>query len=159
MENIHNFGKNVKSLPLYTSLFAKTVKNSDQFIDQITDPDHKFYGAARDVAREILNRTEGGKWAWLSARLDDIGAEVEKDVSKKIQIWKWKSILGNGKMPLYCPAATIKWLFERMVSEYKNLFDKKRKNYLDLGRMDKLVRLEALNKLQENEVFDWEMAA
>ena len=155
MENIHNFGKNVKSLPLYTSLFAKTVKNSDQFIDQITDPDHKFYGAARDVAREILNRTEGGKWRSLAERLDDFAGIAEQDVAKKVQKWKIRAILSTGRMPLCDPQSTIKWLFERMVSEYKNLFDKKRKNFLDLRKVDKILKLEALSKL---ELSLWEVA-
>ena len=150
---------NYKSLPLYASLFAKKVKTSDEFIDQITNPEHPFFGAARDVAREILNRTEGGKWRSLAERLDDIGAETEKEVAKKIQKWYWKSVLGNGKMPMDSPQSTIKWLFERMVNEYKNLFDKKRANYLDLSRADKFIRLQALNKLQENEVLEWEVAA
>lgn len=147
------------SLPLYTKLFAKKVQTSDQFIDQITDPQHPFYWAARDIAREILSRAEGGKWAWLANRLDDIGAETEKEVAKKIQKWRWKAILSSGKMPMDSPQSTIKWLFERMVSEYKNLFDKKRANYLDLSRADKLIRLQALNKLKENEVLEWEVAA
>ena len=151
------------SLPLYTQLFAKTVKSSDEFINQITRPEHPFYGAARDIAKEILSRTEGGKWKWLAARLDDIGAETEKEVAKKIQKWYWKSVLGNGKMPMDSPQSTIKWLFERMVSEYKSLFDKKRANYLDLQKADKILKLEALNKLQENlqenEVLEWEVAA
>jgi len=136
------------SLPLYTQLFAKTVKSSDEFINQITRPEHPFFGAARDIAREILSRAEGGKWAWLANRLDDIGAETEKEVAKKIQKWRWKAILSSGKMPMDSPQNTIKWLFERMVSEYKNLFDKKRANYLDLQKADKILKLEALNKLE-----------
>ena len=148
MQNIHYLRGNVKSLPLYTSLFAKTVKSSDEFIDQITDPNHQFYGAARDIAREILSRAEGGRWSWLARRLDDIGTEVERAVAKKVQGWKFRSLLGCSKMPMDTPAATIKWLFERMVSEYKNLFDKNRANFLDLGRADKLVKLQVLNKLE-----------
>ena len=147
---------NYYSLPLYTLLFAKTVKNSDQFIDQVTDPDHKFYLAARDVAREILSRTEGGKWKWLAERLDDFAGIAEQDVAKKVQKWKIRAILSTGRMPLCDPQSTIKWLFERMVSEYKNLFDKKRKNFLDLRKVDKILKLEALSKL---ELSLWEVAA
>ena len=146
MENIHNFGKNVKSLPLYTELFAKKVKSSDQFVDQITDPSHPFYTAARDIGREILSKTEN--WGWLAERVDDFAAEVEKEVAKKVQKWKMRAILSNGRMPLYDPKSTIKWLFERMINEYKNLFDPNRANFLDLRKADKLVRLQALNKME-----------
>jgi len=139
-----------KSLPLYTLLFAKTVKSSDEFINQITDPNHLFYAAARDIAREILSRTEGGRYNWLAERIDDIAKLVEVDVSKKIQKWWFKAILSNGKMPLCDPESTIKWLFKRMLSEYKNLFDRKRKNFLDLNKADWLLKLEALNKMQAN---------
>ncbi len=135
-----------KSLQIYVSLFAKTVKSSDEFIDQITNQEHPFFGAARDVAREILSKTEN--WKWLADRIDDFAAEVEKEVAKKVQKWKIRAILSTGKMPLCSPQKTIKWLFERMLNEYKNLFDRNRKNYLDLKKADKLVRLETLNKLQ-----------
>lgn len=157
MENIHNFCKNVKSLPLYTKLFSKKFKTSDEFIDQITDPEHQFFGAARDVAKEILSRAEGGQWKWLSYRIDDIGGIVEQDVSKKIQKWRFKAILGNGKMPMDTPAATIKWLFERMLSEYKNIFEEKRANFLDLRKADKILKLETLNQLQTS--LEWEEMA
>ncbi len=134
------------SLSLYIKLFAKTVKNSDQFIDQITDPNHQFYGAARDIAREILSKTEN--WKWLADRIDDFALDVENDVAKKVQKWKMRAILSNGRMPLYDPKSTIKWLFERMINEYKNLFDPNRANFLDLRKADKLVRLQALNKME-----------
>ena len=146
MENIHHFGKNVKSLPLYVKLFSKKVQTSDQFIDQITDPQHPFYGAARDVAREILNKTEN--WRWLSERIDDFAGEVEKGVAKKVQKWKMRAILSTGKMPLCNPQSTIKWLFERMINEYKNLFDQNRINFIDIKKIDNLIKMEALNKLQ-----------
>ena len=136
------------SLPLYTKLFAKTVQTSDEFVNQITRPEHQFYGAARDIAREILSKTEGGKWKYIASRIDDIGVIVERATARKIQKWYWKAVLGNGKMPLDSPQSTIKWLFERMVSEYKNLFDPNRKNYLDLKRADKILKFEALNKLE-----------
>ena len=138
MENIHNFGKNVKSLNLYIELFAKKVQTSDQFVDQITDPNHQFYGAARDIAKEILSKTEN--WRWLSEQLDDFAAIVEQDVARKVQKWKMRAILSTGKMPLCSPKNTIKWLFERMISEYKNLFDKKRRNYLDLKKWDMILK-------------------
>ena len=157
MENIQNLGKNVKSLHLYTSLFAKKVQTSDEFIDQIINPEHPFYGAARDIAREILSKTEN--WRWLADRIDDFAAEVEKEVAKKTQKWKMRAILSTSKMPLSSPKNTIKWLFERMINEYKNLFDPNRKNYLNISKVDKLIRIEALNKLQENEVWEWEVAA
>jgi len=134
-----------KSLQIYVSLFAKKVKSSDEFIDQITNLEHPFFGAARDVAREILSKTEN--WKWLADRIDDFAAEVEKDVAKKVQKWKMRAILSTGKMPLCDPQSTIKWLFERMVNEYKNLFNQNRKNFLDIKRADKLVRLQALNKM------------
>ena len=152
MERILQNDKNVKSLPLYTELFAQKVESSDEFIDQITDPQHPFYGACRDVAREILSKTEGGKWRWLAERIDDFGGEVEETVARKVQKWKMRAILSTGKMPLCDPQSTIKWLFERMISEYKNLFDRKRKNYLDLSRADNILRLEVLDKLELGEV-------
>ena len=152
------------SLPLYVQLFAKKVKSSDEFIDQITDHHHPFYGASRDVAREILSKTEGGKWRWLAERLDDVGSLVEKEVARKVQKWKIRAILSTGRMPLCDPQSTIKWLFIRMVNEYKNLLDPNRANYLDLRKIDKFIRLEVLNKIQESqesevEVLELEEAA
>lgn len=126
------------SLHLYIQLFAKKMQTSDQFIDQITDPNHQFYGAARDIAREILSKTEN--WKWLSERIDDFAVIVEQDVAKKVQKWKMRAILANGKMPLCDPMSTIKWLFERMINEYKNLFDPKRKNYLDIQKADIILK-------------------
>ena len=152
MQRILENRENVKSLPLYVQLFTRKVKSSDEFIDQITNPEHPFYGAARDVAREILCKTEN--WKWLANRIDDFGNEAERAVAKKVQRWKFRSLLGCNKMPLCDPQSTIKWLFERMVNEYKNLFDPNRANYLDLQKMDKLVRLEALQTGLE-----WEAAA
>jgi len=138
---------NYKSLHLYVQLFSKTVKSSDEFIDQITNPEHLFYSSARDVSREILAKTEN--WKWLSERLDDFAAEVERDVAKKVQRWKLRAILTTGKMPLCNPHKTIKWLFERMTNEYKNIFDLNRKNYLDLRKVDKLLQIETLKKIEE----------
>ena len=127
--------QNVKSLDLYTQLFAQKVETSDQFVDQLIDPNHAFYAAARDVAREILSKIQN--WSWLAARLDDFAIEVEKDVTKKIQKWKFRSILGCSKMPLCDAQSAIKWLFERMINEYKNLFDPSRKNFLDIKKVIK----------------------
>lgn len=149
MQIIHKHTQNVKLLNLYVELFGKKVETSDQFIDQIIDPNHPFYGAARDVAREILSKTEN--WSWLAARLDDFGSEVEKDVAKKIQKWKFRSLLGCNKMPLCNPKSTIKWLFERMINEYKNLFDPNRKNFLDIGKSDKMIKILAWEKMQDQD--------
>ena len=144
MERILQNDKNVKSLPLYTELFAQKVESSDEFIDQITDPQHPFYGACRDVAREILSKTEN--WRWLSERIDDFAGIVEQDVAKKVQKWKMRAILSTGKMPLCDLQSTIKWLFERMINEYKNLFDQNRRNFIDIKKIDNLIKLQAVEE-------------
>ena len=151
MKRIIQFNtQNVKSLDLYIQLFAQKVETSDQFIDQIVDPNHTFYAAARDVAREILSKTQN--WNWLAIRLDDVASEVEKNVAKEIQKWKFRSILGCNKMPLCNPQTTIKWLFERMINEYKNLFDPNRKNFLNIKKSDKIIKILAWEKMQDQDM-------
>jgi len=127
---------------LYVSLFLKKYQSSDQFIDKLINPNHIFYGASREFAAEILKKED--EWKWLGNRIDDIGYDVEKMVSKKIQRWKFRAVLGTGKMPMCDLQTTATWLMNRMVNEYKNLFDKKTKNYLDIKKSDDLIKIKAL---------------
>jgi hypothetical protein len=140
-------GIKMHSTELYILLFAKKVNTPDQFLDQIIDPHHQFYSAARDIAKEIMKKEDS--WKWLEGRLDDVAGEAEKTVAKKVQKWKFKSLLGTGKMPMNSTENTIKWLFQRMTNEYKNLFNPKRKNFLNIKKIDKIIQAEAWNKIYE----------
>ncbi|WP_294967045.1 hypothetical protein [Sulfurimonas sp.] len=132
---------------LYVSLFAKKVETPEEFINQITDANHLFYAAAREYVAEILSRDTS--WQWLSYRVDDFGNEVEKIVAKKVQKWLFRAILQVGKMPICNVESTIKWLFNRMISEYKNLFDERSRNYLNIAKSDNELKLQVLKKMEE----------
>ncbi|HIP14684.1 MAG TPA: hypothetical protein EYG74_04275 [Sulfurimonas autotrophica] len=134
---------------LYVELFVKKVSTPEEFLDQIINHEHPFYGAAREYAVKIMSRDQS--WRWLSYRLDDFGEEAEKIVSKKIQRWKFKAILGVGKMPICDTKSTIKWLFNRMVSEYKNLFDIRSRNFIDVAKSDNELKIRAISKMGYHE--------
>jgi hypothetical protein len=131
---------------LYVPLFVLKVDTPEEFANQLSDPEHPFYGASREYAREILSRD--ASWNWLANRIDDFGNEVEKNVAKKVQKWLFRAVLGNGKMPICNTESTVKWLFNRMISEYKNLFDKRSRNFLDIAKSDNELKMQALAKMK-----------
>jgi len=135
---------------LYVSLFSLKVNTPEEFLDKIIDSEHPFYRATREYAVEVMSRDQS--WKWLANRIDDFGSEVEKIVSKKIQRWKFRALLGSGKMPMCDVESTITWLFNRMVSEHKNiLFDKNSAHFLDIEKMDNKLKIDTLQKMQRND--------
>ena len=129
---------------LYACLFAKKEKNSISLINNISNnSSHHFWGACRDFAREIL--TKSNSWRWLGNRIDDFATLAQENMQKKLQNWLFKAILKSSKMPISDLKSTILWLLDRFVSELKNLFDFRSKNFIDIIRIDNIILCYAID--------------
>lgn len=114
---------------LFQKLFAKKWKDPMALVKDIAnDIDHIFWGCARDFAKEILSKTP--HWYWVVYYIDDYAPLVEDN----IQLKKWIKWAEEGKGSLNChltdTQTLIRWLLDRYVNQFKNLFDVRYKNHI-----------------------------
>jgi hypothetical protein len=134
----------MKTKQLYIKLLAQKEKNSIEFINKISlNSNHHFWGAARDFSKEILSANLS--WKWLSYRIDDFASIAQRIMQEKLQPWLFKAQLECGKMKINNIYNTISWLLDRFVSELKNLFDPRTKNYINIIKIDQTLLQNAQN--------------
>ena len=120
---------------IYVELISLHYSKVDDFLNELfADKNHFFWGACRDIAREILINGPNS-WQWLGYRIDDFGVFVESNMQKKLPKWLFKAQLGVGGLAKKIDSieGTISWLFDRYINEMKNLFDERYKNYIDIS--------------------------
>ena len=119
---------------LYCELFENKETDSVHFLYAVlSNLEHHFWGACRDVAREVLSCQNNYKW--LSFRVDDFAMFVEGNICKKLPKWIFRANLGIGGLAKHINevSATVSWLMDRYINEMKNLFDERYKNYIDVS--------------------------
>jgi len=109
------------------------LKNNDvlHFLDDIsTDKDHIFWDYTIDLASETIENFNF-----------DVAGIAKEVMRKKIQKWKFLALLDKGSLStvIYNYEATINWLFNRYISEYRNLFDKRSKNHLNIHNINQNI--------------------
>lgn len=124
---------------LYPKLFAKKWKEPVAFLKDVAlKEEHPFWGsggAGREFAREIL-RTDS-RWKWLGNRVDDFACLIEEKMRMKLNKWIFKALLDVGGLSnkLCSTEQATEWLMDRYVSELKNLFDNRYKNYIKIDEI------------------------
>ena len=126
-------------LKIYCKLSAKEYRSTDEIIKDIRKND-SFFILAKDYAEKLLKRT--ANWSWLTnGVLDDLHPEAVRMMQKKVVKWDWDAKYEKGSMSKSISSTykLCKWLFVRYVSELKNLFDERSKNYIDIKKVQRTL--------------------
>ncbi len=136
---------NYTTKQLYVKLFSKKYDNPEDFFNAISsDQEHHFWGAAREVAKEILSRKAGesDSWSLVCEHLDIFANCAQDHMQPRLQLWLFRAQLGVNALSTHlCNVeASCSWLFDRFLSEVKNATDPNRKNYISRGYLHTLLR-------------------
>jgi len=117
-------------MSMYIGLYNNKYGTIEELLEEITgNEEHQFWGACRDIAKQKLHNT---CWRDASEKIDDRAFEVTQYMCNQIIVWIEKAKSGTGSLSRHLDdlATTIKWLFVRWISTFKNSFDKRYKFYI-----------------------------